>query len=286
MMKYSALSSGEAGLALDGVRLPGTALAEKRTPFTATQHPGWLASVTDSEEYVFNRESTLFMDFMDSTESRVAGSGSYSMCAVDLKTDAPTYWGELRISNEDGAWKGFWTGDKAGFTAILVGSGEYEGLVSRWSAPFPEGDCIEWSGYIVENGPGEVPFTISGWRIEKPDFSWLPFAKATLETGGGQASHIGVFTDLKETGLMMMTRPTTGISRGMGIAEAANGDLFTWVSFGEMKSEEEFEFQVFFAGGTGRFEHAVGSYAGQVKWTSQTSCTCNGTYNGVGTIRY
>ena len=48
-----------------------------------------------------------------------------------------------------------------------MGSGEYEGLVSRWTAPFPEGITIEWSGYIVENGPGDVPFKISGWRIEK-----------------------------------------------------------------------------------------------------------------------
>ena len=279
MMKYSALSTLEAGLALGAMLLPGTALAAKRTPFTATQHPSWLASVTDSEEYVFNRESTLFMDFMDSTESRVAGSGSYLMCAVDLKSDAPTCWGELRISNEGGAWKGFWTGTEAdGFTATLVGSGEYEGLVSRWTAPFPEGDSIEWSGYIVENGPGEVPFKIRGWRIEKPDFSWMPFAKATLEAGGGQASHIGVFTDLKETGLMDGRDST---SRGMGIAKAANGDLFTWVSRGGLNSSTgEFEFQVFFAGGTGRFEHAVGSYAGQVKWTTVP------TYEGTGTIRY
>ena len=87
LMKYSALSSVVAGLTLGAILLPGTALAEKRTPFTATQQPAWLASVTDSEEYVFDRESPLFTDFMDSTELRVAGSGSYVMCAVDLIAD-------------------------------------------------------------------------------------------------------------------------------------------------------------------------------------------------------
>jgi hypothetical protein len=285
-MKYSALSSREAGLALGAMLLPSTALAEKRTPFTATQHPSWLASVTDSEEYVFNRESTLFMDFMDSTEPRVAGSGSCFMCAVDLKTDAPTYWGELRISNEGGAWKGFWTGDKDGFTAILVGSGEYEGLVSRWTSTAHDAKVMEWSGYIVEDGAGDVPFQISGWREDHVEriSEDPPFVKATSwGAGGGQASPIGVFTDLKEVGLM------NGLdfsSRGMGTAKAANGDLFTWVSRGDMNPKGKFEFRIFFAGGTGRFEHAVGSFAGQIKWTSQTSCTCNGTYNGIGTIRY
>ena len=278
-MKYSALSSIVAGLALGAMLLPGTALAEKRTPFTATQHPTWLASVTDSEEYVFDRESTPIMDFMDSTESRVAGSGSYLMCAVDLKTDAPTYWGELRISNEGGAWKGFWTGDKDGFAATLVGSGEYEGLVSRWTAPFPKGDSIEWSGYIVENGPGDVPFKISGWRIEDVVPIAEGIVKGALRDGAGEASHIGVFKDLKETGLMNVASRQ---SRGMGISKAANGDLFTWVSRGGLNScTGEFEFQVFFAGGTGRFEHAVGSCAGLAKWTTSPP-----SYKATGKIRY
>jgi len=258
--------------------LPETALAEKRTPFTATQQPSWLASVMASEEYVLDRQSTLFTCFMDSTESRVAGSGSYSMCAVDLKSDAPTYWGELRISNEGGDWKGFWTGDEDGFTATLEGSGEHAGLVSRWTAPFPEGDSIEWSGYIVENGPREVPFKISGWRAEDVVPIAEGIVKAALRDGAGEASHIGGFKDLKETGLMNVASRE---SWGMGTSRAANGDLFTWVSRGVMISDMELEFQIFFAGGTGRFEHAVGSIAGQANWATDPP-----SYQGTGTIRY
>jgi hypothetical protein len=262
-----------------------TTLAEKRTPFTATQHPTWLASPTDRQlAYVFDRDATLVIE---STESRVAGSGSYLMCAVDLNTDTPTYWGKLLISNKGGAWEGYWTGTHAeGFSATLEGGGEYEGLVSRWTSKAHGEKVMEWSGYIVENGPGDVPFQVSGWREDKVE--WIsqdpPFAKATSwGAGGGQASPIGVFTDLKEVGLM------NGIdfgSRGMSIVKAANGDLFTWVSRGDMNPKGKFEFRIFFAGGTGRFEHAVGSFAGQIKWMSQTSHTCNGTYNGTGTIRY
>jgi hypothetical protein len=285
-MKYSASYPAVAGLALATMLLPATALAEKKTSFTSKetdteQNFAWFPGI-DGNWYVFDGSAKFTMESLD--EPRVAGHGEYSMYAVlEMSTGAITLWGKFHSENADGGWDGFYTGTGAGFTATCVGSGEYAGLVSRWVwTPTTDGNGIyNWKGYIVENGPGEVPFKISGWRAEEVVPITPGMVKAVLTAGGGKASHIGVFQDVKETGLMMFTSPTTGVSRGMGIAEAANGDLFTWVSFGAMKSAEEFEFQVFFAGGTGRFEHAVGSYTGQVNWK-----TVPPSYKGAGTIRY
>jgi hypothetical protein len=290
-MKHSALYSIVAGLALGATLLPGTALAEKKTTFDATeiddmpQDFPWFPG-TDGDWYVFDGRETFEMV---SDEPRVTGSGSYSIYAI-MDANTTTVWGELHIVNtdRDGFWDGYWTGNEDGFSATCVGSGKYKGLVSRWTAPpslIP--GIYNWEGYIVENGPGYVPFKNSGWREENVEriSETLPFAKATsFGTGAGQGSHIGNFTDVKEVGLMMFTSPTTGISRGMGAVEAANGDLLTWVSFGAMSDNGEFAFKVFFAGRTGRFEHAVGSWEGELNYTTQAKYTYRDT--GTGTIRY
>ena len=294
-MKYSALYPVVAGIALGAMLLPGAALAEKKTPFTSketdTKQDAGLYLTDGKQVCVFDGKSSLVEEASD---SRVAGDGWFSVYAVvDLKTGAATFWGQFHIENARGAWDGYWTGNERqdGLVATLRGSGEYEGLVSRWTSTSHGGGIVNWSGYIVENGPGDVPFKMSGLRTEQleiiqgmvldpmtmqPTGEFGALGKGTLVAGGGQASHIGIFTDLKEIGLMDLT---SGKSWGMGIAEAANGDLFTWVSCGGMNSDGAFEFQIFFAGGTGRFEHAVGSVAGQLDWTTYT-------YKGTGTIRY
>ena len=75
-----------------------------------------------------------------------------------------------------------------------------------------------------------------------------------------------------------------GTGRGTGIAKAGNGDLLTYLSFGAMNSNGDFVFKIFFAGGTGRFEHAVGSWEGEFQYTTPTRYTYRDT--GTGTIRY
>ena len=280
-MKHSALYPIVAGLVLGGMLLTGTALAETKTPFTATetdktQNFPWLPDASGTGFYMFGGSATFEME---SEDSRVAGSGWYTIDAFMDSTGAITLWGKFHNENTDGAWDGYYTGTQDGFTATCVGSGAYEGLVSRWQwTPNSDGNGIyHWRGYIVENGPGEVPFKISGWRDEEVAPVGPFMVKATsFAAGGGRASHIGVFTDIMEIGFMDLSQ---GISRGTGSAQAANGDLFTWVSFGQMNSSGQFEFSVFFAGGTGRFEHAVGSYTGQLNWSSNS-------YQGTGTIRY
>ena len=288
-MKYSALYPVVAGLALGAMLLPATALAEKKTAFTSTetdktQNFPWFANGPATELYMFDGKATFDMV---SSDSRVAGSGWYSMYAIyNLTNGAATLWGQYHIENGGGAWDGYWSGSETqdGFMATLVGSGEYEGLVSRWTSTAHGSKVLEWSGYIVENGPGEVPFKNSGWREENVELISMtpPFAKATsFGAGAGQGSHLGIFTDVKEVGLMNLL---DGTGRGTGIAKAANGDLLTWVSFGAMDSNGNFGFKIFFAGGTGRFEHAVGSWEGEFKYTTPTRYTYRDT--GTGTIRY
>ena len=285
-MKNSTLYSVVAGLVLGTMLLPGTALAEKKTAFTSTYtetdtpRPGdWF--VTDGWWYLFDRKINI-VEY--ASDSRVVGTGWYSLyTAIDSQTGAGAVWGGWHIENEHGAWDGYWTGNLAEMTATLVGSGDYEGMVSRWK--WASGDN-EWSGYIVENGPGDVPFKISGWRDEQyvpimTDANGNPvYVKASLYAGGGQASHIGLFTELKKIGLVNFR---DGLFSATGTLEAPNGDLLNWVSFGAVGAEiEPSGLKIFFAGGTGRFEHLVGSVAGQMEYQSPISYT----YEATGKIRY
>ncbi len=293
-MKYSALYPIVAGLALSGMLLPGTALAEKKTPFTCKetdteQNFGWFPGM-DGKWYVFDGSAKFKMESND--EPRVVGQGEYSMYAImDMNTGAITLWAKFHLENANGDWDGFSTGTEDEFTATCVGSGEYAGLVSRWQwTRTTDGNGIyNWKGYIVENGPGYVPFKNSGWREENVEVISQnpPILKATsFGAGAGQGSHIGIFTDIKEVGLMGPVLDETGGikmgGRGMGVVKAANGDLVTWVSMSAMNANGDFVFEVFFAGGTGRFEHAVGSWKGELKNTTPTRYT----YTGTGTIRY
>jgi len=290
-MKYSALYSVLGGLVLGAMLLPATALAEKKTAFTSTETDTPIPGAGDrfmsaGWAYLFDGKSTLVENASD---SRVAGSGWYSAyAAIDLQTGAATFWGQFHIENTRGAWDGYWTGTEApdGLTATLLGSGDYEGLVSRWTSTSHGAGIVNWSGYIVENGPGEVPFKASGLRVERfvpiTNPTQIPFyVAAPLDEGWGQASHIGLFTDLKKIGLVKFTSPTTAIFRGTGVIQAANGDLLNWVAFGT-KNPEQTDISVFFAGGTGRFEHVSGSWGGQLQTQSPVSYT----YEATGTIRY
>ena len=171
-----------AGLALGAVLLPGTAFAEKKTLFTATETDKtpnfpWFQG-TDGNYYVFDGGATF--DMVSDDEPRVAGHGEYSMYAIMDVTGALTLWGKFHSENTDGAWDGYWTGNLAEMTATLVGSGDYEGLVSRWNWVSGSGGILNWSGYIVENGPGDVPFKASAWRVEQfePEVELIPLLGA------------------------------------------------------------------------------------------------------------
>lgn len=278
-MTYSTLSPIVAGLALGAMLLPGRALAEKKTPFTATEvdktmNFSFFPGNPPTMLYQFNGYATFEMN---SKESRVAGSGWVSAYSV-WDTTVPDFlvaslsWGELHIVNAGGTWDGYFTGE----TATLVGSGGYEGLVSRWTCTSYDltTQVGEWSGYIVENGPGYVPLKVSGWRDENFEPINTAYAKSSLIAGGGRDSHIGVFTDLNKIGLVSFS---DGKFSGTGTIKAANGDLLNWVVIGNPAEPVE----VFLVGGTGRFDHAVGSFSLQMQGPPASY-----TYQGTGKIRY
>jgi hypothetical protein len=306
-MKYSGLYAVAVGLALSATCLPTTALAEKKTAFTSRetdtrQNAGlWL---TDGKQaFAFGGRSGLVEEASD---PRVAGSGWYSINAVvDLQTGASTFWGEFHIENARGAWHGYWQGKEGseGLSATLTGSGKYEGLVSRWTSTSHGGeDGVRWSGYIVENGPGDVPLKITGWRIEQlevipgmvldpitmmPTGKFGAIGKGTLVSGGGKASHMGPFTDRKQVGLLCFTSETTADVSSMGIVEAVNGDLFKWVAFGTANlAESAFDVSIHFAGGTGRFDHAVGSFDFETKHQPEGADNIRYSYSALGRVRY
>ena len=131
------------------------------------------------------------------------------------------------------------------------------------------GACVcLWSGYTVENGPAHVAFKASGLRVERfvpitnptqMPFSPLPLAPLWTKAGG-QASHIGLFTDLKKIGPGEIHESyNCYLSGGRALSQAVNGDLLNWVAFGT-KNPNQTDISAFFAGGTGRFEHVSGSW--------------------------
>lgn len=293
-MKYSALYPVVAGLALGAMLLPATALAEKKTPFTSTETDTaqdfvWLMNDSFTELYMLDGRATFAMG---SDESRMAGSGWYSMDGtVDLATFATTLWGRFHIENGGGAWDGYWIGTDVpgglGLTATLMGSRGYKGLVSQLTSISHQAATASWSGYIVENGPGDVPIKISGWREDQ----LVPLKviegnpvhiRASLNAGGGQASHVGVFTDVKKVGLVNFA---TGVYSATGTIRAANGDLLHWVAGGAMTGPPAVEAS--FVGGTGRFEHAFGFFAGPMQYQSPSLPSVTSyTTQATGKIRY
>ena len=289
-MKNSTLYALVAGLVLGGMLLPGTALAEKRTPFTDTETVTGLVNagtwITDGKS-LFVTGLTL-SGLEKASDPRLAGTSTVWVDRItDLATQAVLMWGRFRIENDGGAWDGYWCADSSvgSSLATIVGSGDYEGLVARmtWLGG------SDWEGCIVENGPGPVPMKDGSWeRIE--NFDWIvgdvvvPFTmqptgdkavvgKISLVNGGGVQTHTGKSTDVAEVGLVTFpTKPTTAAWSCFGTVKAANGDLLNYVAMGENDLAAGVNSgTVHFTGGTGRFDAATGSL---------------GVPSGIGTIRY
>ncbi len=240
-------------------------------------------------------EKTLFVvgQIMSGTEEasdpRISGTETIRADVImDLATGTMKYWGTYHLENAHGAWDGYWYGEPSTGTGVCttVGSGRYAGLVARWTAA----SHGQWTGYIVENGPGEVPIDVRGSRVEQ--FEWSVGAvlnpadmqptgesalisKVTLVNGEGAATHTGKTTDLAEVGIVTFPDPENPANAAwscFGILRAANGDLLNWVAMGENDLIAGVNSgTVHFAGGTGRFEAATGSF---------------GVPSGTGTIRY
>ncbi len=165
--------------------LPATALAKTKTPFTTAETD----TVTDPGKWITDGTSLFITgQIMSGTEAasdpRVSGTETIGADAImDLATGTMKYWGSYHLENAGGAWDGYWFGDTSTGTAVCttVGSGGYAGLTARWTFA----GTGHWTGYIVENGPGEVPMKVSGSRVEQ--FDWIMGAvldPATMQPTG------------------------------------------------------------------------------------------------------
>ncbi len=277
-----------AALVLGTLWLPITALAKTKTPFTTTE----TTTVVDPGKWITDGTSLFVIGQImrgteDASDPRLCGAETIRADVImDLATGTMKYWGSYHLENADGAWDGYWYGEPSTGTGVCttIGSGRYAGLVARWTAA----SHGQWTGYIVENGPGEVPMKVSGSRVEQ--FEWSVGAvlnpanmqptgetavvgKVTLVKGDGVATHTGKTTDVTEVGLVTFPQnPTTATWSCFGILRAANGDLLNWVAMGENDLITGVNTgTVHFAGGTGRFDAATGSF---------------GVPRGTGTIRY
>lgn len=281
------VSMGIAALALCTLWLPTTALAKTKTPFTSIE----TTSMVNPGTWVTDWTSIFITGWMisgveDASDPRLCGTEAIGADAiVDMATGATKYWGTYHLENAGGAWDGYWYGDTANGTGVCttVGSGGYAGLVARWTAA----SHGHWTGYIVENGPGEVPMTLRGsveehieWVVGavldpatmQPTGEFGVIGLDSLVSGGGVGLHLGACTELARLGLITLPNPTTAAWSVMGIMKAANGDLLSWVAMGQkdIKTGAN-DGTVHFAGGTGRFEAATGSFDA---------------ISGTGTIRY
>ncbi len=214
---------------------------------------------------------------------------------MDLTTGAATLWGRFHLENDGGAWDGYWQNSNGSLMLTGEGSGGYEGLVMRIGS---DAERL----YVVENGPGEVPFKVSGWRVEQ--IQWVTGAvldpssmeptgevgmvgKVTLLKGGALATHTGAVTDQMEVGLLTFTSPTTVATSVIGIEKAANGDLLHWVAVVETDLQTGVaDGTVHWSGGTGRFEATTGSFGGEFQEQLDSAGTATYSYKATGTIRY
>lgn len=292
--------SGIAAFSLCALLLPTMARGVSKTYFTETEvnpvvvNPGiW---ITVGQKMFFTDRS--YTADENASDPRLSGKGTiWANGVVEPATGKTTIWGRFRLENEGGAWEGYWRGINGAAQMTAAGSGDYAGLLTRWTFAGADASGSHWEGYIIENGPGEVPLKISGWRVEQ--FQWMPgvvmgteqpvlLGQVTLVKGAGLASHAGVIRDAMELGLVTFLDETTVASTAIGTMKAANGDLLHWVAFGRTDLQTGVaDVTVHFAGGTGRFEAAYGSF--EVDITEQIDpATGIGTYwyDATGTIGY
>ena len=146
--------------------------------------------------------------------------------------------------------------------AIATGKGAYEGMIARWDIRgLNVGDSnpyLYYRGYIVEAGNGhvELPLSWRARRTESLNFATLEFH---IESETGQGTHIGNGTNTGDGFMIPPSGPQASIT-GFGTLTAANGDRLYWVvvALADLAGGSGTAASIYFAGGTGKFEYAVG----------------------------
>jgi hypothetical protein len=254
----------------------------EKTYFTVVDNP-----VSSSMGQMFTDGSQMFILGAESTYNEVATDPRLTGPKVihcDAMFDLPSMtgrmWGRSHKEHPDGAWDGYWTGTRTAFTdpdgtphvrstivSVAVGSGAFEGLIARWDLSAVDagpGTAMTGTGYIVEaeGGPGQRPMKWKATRTEQLTIhlgKFLPSetfgAMATFDflSDSGVGTHLGQLVN-HGSGLIDLN---TGLITGAGYLSGANSDEILWVATGDAATGNV-EINVHFAGGTGRFESAIG----------------------------
>jgi hypothetical protein len=287
--------------------------APKTTPFTTVEMITGLVEqgtmFTDSES-VFVLGNTMGA-LETATDPRVSGNAFIGVSTVrSLATGAGPMWGTFRIENAGGSWEAHWQGsltldDGHLITTVLavgVGRGGYEGLEARWdytATDAPAGEPLLGTGYIIEakGKPGDRP--MHWWASRTEEFVIHPGINLPSGTQGA----MGTFNLLQETGVgshfghasnagFGMIDMATGRISGNGCLTTASKDQVFWVVTGtaDLVGNAGAELVVHLAGGTGRFEAAVGELTeavAPVVWEGEFPVFQAGfSYSGAGWIRY
>jgi hypothetical protein len=256
----------------------------KKTYFTgeSAQRIGYLGTCITDGGKLYIRGAVLSGNDT-TTDPRVTGESIFGLDAIwDRVRYTGQMWGSLRIANSEGEWNGYWQGtngssDQNIITSVVataVGSGAYKGLLARWTYSGIDVDQthkISISGFIVEAKACILPLQVSATRTEritlhpglivtppaKPPYSEATVATVDIVEEVAQISYIGR-TRNAGTGLIL---PHTGDFSGTGTAITEDGDLIHWVVVGKVgfgMGKFEAAVKVYVAGGTARFEAAVG----------------------------
>lgn len=187
---------------------------------------------------------------------------------------------------KNGWWEGYCFGSRelmedgvtvrSWFEGTMEGRGIHQGLLARYwyeGVNVMETGLLSGHGYVVERGapvrpiqvrtththlativPGVYVQPFTGVPIDEKDIQILVYW--WIKEASGNISHLG---PLKENGFGIFDMGT-GKGSGMGYQTAANGDKTYWIVGVNTISGNSTRLVANYAGGTGRFEAAVGGY--------------------------
>jgi len=260
-------------------------------------NPGrWFYGVLDNKLYIRGVEMTAEDH---ATDERLTGTVTI---VFDMVWEGPKQlgpiWGYVKLQNhhaepaKNGWWEGYCFGarelDQDGETVVssfegtMQGRGIHEGLIARYwykGTDVMGTGILPGHGYVVEHGAPVRPLktrtshTHLGMIV--PGFYVIPFSPVPItdpiemktliywwvEDASGLTTHMGLGVD-SGFGIFDME---TGTGSGMGYETAANGDKIHWVAGLTGLPNEYTRLDLNFAGGTARFDAAVGGFTATFK---------------------
>ncbi len=155
----------------------------------------------------------------------------------------------------------------------------------------PENPYLYYDGFIVEATKGHVALPIT-WRAIRTESLSLTTLQVDIVSETGQGTHVGRASNAGIGFLVPISQTAANIT-GMGCLTAPNGDMLYWVVTGlaDLTGKNGAAISIYFTGGTGRFEYAVGRMDGTIfaSWgPPDKNNVIWATYNYAvaGTIRY